>query len=301
MPPLLAAADSFNSSSSTIVPDRKDGQRQANNAIGSFTASGRGLMPNDSLGRIMNELLSSDGISDLSPQHPPGQNLAHVQGGFDPHQLSTLPETDPLGMSSLLDSIPQSNMFDPTPQPYMPMNETVFRPSSAHSNHSHHSARSVSGSEYSYTTTEMDEDDIREFLPEVDNNVQWGFNHQTTGQTSYQGTVAPASVSPPPIGMSPGLTGPSNDHDSRIGPRRNARRDGGSLTRDEAERLEKRRLINRKSAEKHRRIRKEEVVNLKHKISEKDALIAELQKQLAVEKAKVDQLQQIHTIGRSRG
>ena len=51
-----------------------------------------------------------------------------------------------------------------------------------------------------------------------------------------------------------------------------------------------RRSINRKSAQKHRTRRKEELDHLNRQLAQRDARIATLEKEIAVQKAKTDQL-----------
>ena len=62
-----------------------------------------------------------------------------------------------------------------------------------------------------------------------------------------------------------------------------------------------RRQINRKSAQKHRMRRREEHDNLSKDMVEKDARIAQLEKELAVEKSKTAQLQQFIDMQRGGG
>jgi arginine deiminase len=62
-----------------------------------------------------------------------------------------------------------------------------------------------------------------------------------------------------------------------------------------------RRQINRKSAQKHRMRRREEHDTLSKSMVEKDARIAQLEKELAVERSKTAQLQQFIDMQRGGG
>lgn len=132
-----------------------------------------------------------------------------------------LPPTPPAGQdmnmsfNTLLNSVSDASddpIFNQIPtSTHNAMAVPDYRPSSAHSHYS--DATDVSGSsEFSYATTEMDDDEMAEYLPEAAQHlantaqmeafeqIRAGFANMGAPQIP-QGTVAPSSVSPPPIGL----------------------------------------------------------------------------------------------------
>ncbi|OCF40752.1 hypothetical protein I317_05447 [Kwoniella heveanensis CBS 569] len=107
------------------------------------------------------------------------------------------------------------------------------------------------------------------------------------------------SVSPSELvsaGVSPSAVSTSSRRSGAARPRKGSVRGVGGDVPEEQKKLDKlehRRDINRRSAQKHRARRKEEVDIMTRTIAEKDARIAQLERDLEVEKARNDQLRNL--------
>lgn len=185
----------------------------------------------------------------------------------------------------------------------------TYRPQSAQSHHSHQShhsyrshANSVSGSEFSYSSTDVSEDF------EMDDPTMAaarGSNTDGLQQLDFErmglGTAGAAAYVG---GQSPVTPGPSTGLGAIQVASEEEQRRRAKLEREwsccpfvflmnQANLLSAfadRRQINRKSAQKHRQRRREESETLNRAIAERDAKIAQLEKDLAVERARLQQL-----------
>ncbi|KAK1926016.1 hypothetical protein DB88DRAFT_508141 [Papiliotrema laurentii] len=352
----------FNSSGATIVPERESDIRSTslNNPISSLSAA-RVLMPQDTLGRELDEALR--GQDDSQPattdvgvgrgaggggggggfdvasairdyhQLPPERQSQTDLGAFlsqsnpDFAALLTNPSTSATDVLAQL-QIDHPHAFETRSNSATAAARPVdpYRPGSAHSAHSYtHSHRgSMSGSEYSYATTEMDTDEADGLELDVpngpppaavdtavlrDTGLSWGIgemevdepgargvprqngtdlrgiDNSGSGKVRYPTPGTSVGDPSPPVVLTGTIRGPSHDgEDAR------------------QRRLEHRRQINRKSAQKHRLRRREELETLTRAMVEKDAKTAQLEKDLAVEKSRTAQLQEfidLH-VGRER-
>lgn len=226
-------------------------------------------------------------------------------------------------IASQIQAIIGNNNAAPFTQTNHHDNFEPFRPSSAHS----HSA-----SEYSYSSTDVDNDSVMSensyaLQPTNDHATDLGFggmnlsmndtnhttNHFWMGANQNQsvsaggqangvkreaewerlGTVAPNSVSPPEQSSSGRVASGSpekEDDSSRAAKLERESRYYQSRIRVSPDSAADRRHINRKSAQKHRKRRKEEAEILTQRVAERDHKITMLEKELAIEKAKNAQL-----------
>ena len=234
----MCSRSSFNSSGATVVPDRETRDRP-NNV--SSLSSARVLMPQDTLGRELDAALGGDGIGNFDMVHAVGTEIlrpwsllhhadtlqlqSHAQmpsrqpsfsADFAVLLANPSPSTSDILASFQIDTtantLPTSN---PTPNPssHRPIPEEqalspeIFRPSSAHSYRSHRS--SVSGSDYSYTTTEVDSDEA-ERMTSPGNNLPWEVGQYPTPGPSA-GDPSPPTV---PGSVTGPMRGPSNDEEA---------------------------------------------------------------------------------------
>ncbi|WWC66796.1 uncharacterized protein I206_100702 [Kwoniella pini CBS 10737] len=220
-----------------------------------------------------------------------------------------------------------NNPFSTLTSPVNPMPEYSFRPSSSSSYHSA-AASSVDASDY-YSTTDMDTDDddlasVNDGPPlAVRSNIDdLGIaNMDLTGRpaimtwTQYQPSstsVSPNNIQPKSQATSPEqkvvITGSTAPTQAKAGSSKGGRRASGKNTaamtdedRIKADKLEHRRDINRRSAQKHRLQRKRDMEEMAKKLAEKDSVIHQLQRDLEVEKARNDQLRNLMNTQLARG
>ncbi|WRT63789.1 uncharacterized protein IL334_000714 [Kwoniella shivajii] len=370
--PLLGATDSFNSSTATIVPDRKSRPSQNNRFLPQGqNANTRALVGSDSLERHISSALrvnaggddgmigilntqtqdmGGNGLSGLSfmqeyiqispegsqQSNPPYEPSSNVQmiNQFGHHQFQSNPSSSTNTNTNTFEPISSihssyepirspssSNAFSTLTSPVDPTSFPDFRPSSVNS---HHSASSVDASEY-YSTTDMDTDDdglssIHDAPPlAVNSNVgDLGMaNMDLTGGpaqmtwTPYQPSLIPnEGVSPSDLtgqAVSPSKTDHPDTRSTRTRsghqpvagpskPKSDGTRGLRAMTEEEkikVDKLEHRRDINRRSAQKHRLQRKKEMETMTKILAEKDAQIHQLQRDLEVEKARNDQLRNL--------
>ncbi|ORY29305.1 hypothetical protein BCR39DRAFT_532211 [Naematelia encephala] len=266
----LGAADSFNSSGATIVPDpRHDDNTSPPNNVSNLSYA-RVLMPQDTLGR---ELESALGGGDLQNSQAAWELFQQIQNQADdtvPLSL-TQSQSETLDFSSFLASQPSDNETTTDIFSNLQLDnpvQTPFRPLSSHSHRG-----SVSGSDYSYTTTEMSSTDTD---GDGDSHMEFKVEWAETTSISPQSAISPHEAQ----GVSPSLLGGG-------GPA------GEPLREDDKkrkEKLEHRRSINRRSAQKHRLRRKEELESISHTLALREARIAQLERDLAVAHAQSAQL-----------
>ncbi|RSH82812.1 hypothetical protein EHS25_005802 [Saitozyma podzolica] len=188
--------------------------------------------------------------------------------------------------------------------------------------HSYHSRGgihrdSISGSEYSCSATDVSEDQDVPMtsvtgtgLGQGDALTELNLAGMELGEGGTMQWAAYEAVRRQVDGVSPAVIGlghagvngqgqgqvqgpgPGQGQGGRLGPIRGVGSVGGGGDDDKKrfDRLEHRRSINRKSAQKHRARRKEELETLTQTIAERDSRIAFLEKELAVEKAKFQQM-----------
>ncbi|WOO76669.1 uncharacterized protein LOC62_01G000294 [Vanrija pseudolonga] len=326
MAPLLKPADSFNSSSATIRPDREERDLPRPNLGG----AGAGLGPTDSIGRDFESLLggrlgvlqSDSALGDQSLLdrylHGFGQLPSEVgttgTGTIDPAAAGLARQPSEFNPMAFLNESTTNDTFfaqvglDPpsgfvppeTPAPASASaapaapTEDVFRPRSAASNHSRVSLSSTDVDDSGFYTTDMDTDDnsvAGDFQPSPSPLLE--LNALNLGATAvpWGGSGAPTTIAPDAeaLGSSAANAGASS---RRLGAKRSVRNVDGSDPEEQRriDRLEHRRSINRRSAQKHRLRRKEELETLTREITERDAKIQTLEKELAVTKAQLSQL-----------
>nr|XP_018266734.1 uncharacterized protein I303_00710 [Kwoniella dejecticola CBS 10117]OBR88892.1 hypothetical protein I303_00710 [Kwoniella dejecticola CBS 10117] len=358
MPQPLRPADSFNSSTATVVPDKKRSDLPSTRFWNqSSSSSSRTLGNTSSLEGHINTALrvnagDDDGmigilhsqtqdmggnnLSGLSFSKPSGPSASQSSSSTTNQQFNTFnpiptPRSDTFepiqSPHSTFEPIPSPNTvhnpFHTLTSPVDPAPGYNFRPPSAHSYHSA-ATSSIDASEY-YSTTDMDTDDddlasVNDGPPlavksHIDDlgiaDIDLSGKPAIMTWTKYQPPPASTSVSPNNIqshghsqAVSPqqaGISLPRNTAHSQTtagpsrggGGRRTSGRSTNGMTEEDkikADKLEHRRDINRRSAQKHRLQRKKDMEEMSKKLAEKDAIILQLNRDLAVEKARNDQL-----------
>ncbi|BEI81224.1 hypothetical protein CcaverHIS002_0203840 [Cutaneotrichosporon cavernicola] len=313
MPPLLGAADSFNSSSATIKADTSRDRRNP--------PSSNALRPQDSVGRELdaliggrNGLLQSDngvGDVDLLSRYLRGTHTLPGEISFSDPNTNT--GVDPL--SYVVDpSAPDVNFFadsefettnafqfpQPGHEPASTISPSTFagpsvpleRPSSSLSHRSHHSDYSYSTTEGSYVTTDDDGDDLMNQQPSAAASPSPlnELGQLNLGSSAAAWHVGPSNGVPQTISPAAQALGSSvrNVPPAPSSTASSSRRRSHAVSFPEEEddkrqaHLEHRRSINRRSAQKHRLRRKEELENLSRQVAERDKRIHELERELAV-------------------
>ncbi|KAI9635803.1 uncharacterized protein MKK02DRAFT_44499 [Dioszegia hungarica] len=148
-------------------------------------------------------------------------------------------------------------------------------------------SRSVPASDYSYSATDMSEGEDAEMEQA---EVADGLGELSIGRAGLRGEK----------------TWTQDDQNAvqkggKVGPIRRSSGGAAKKADKEVDRLEHRRQINRKSAQKHRQRRKDELEILTAMVAERDSKIANLEKELAVEKAKAGQLMEFVRLKSSSG
>ncbi|ORX34832.1 hypothetical protein BD324DRAFT_136908 [Kockovaella imperatae] len=366
MPTKLGAADSFNSSGATIIPDRE--QRgsgptyRAYNPIAGLS-NARLLMPEDSFGRQLQAFLTSGSTTNDSQQETEagGQSGDSVRPnindeaaeamlrdfGFNSstssHFTTHTPNPSDLISSLQIDSNAAHTHARTSPfNSHSPLAQEEAaslsatasgnhpdRPASVLSHHSHHSHASrshrgsISGSEYSYTSTEVSGDEDVRMEADVPEPLQTVWNVGAiggvvpalgstltanpfaskggTGHAQYPSPVSTSGPSPPTVPGAMFGGGAGAGAGAGGGPVRGIGAEKEEEERKRLERLEHRRDINRRSAQKHRAARKAELDILNRTITEKEARISQLERELAVEQSKSRQLAEFIKMSMGRG
>ncbi|RSH82442.1 uncharacterized protein EHS24_007412 [Apiotrichum porosum] len=189
-------------------------------------------------------------------------------------------------------------------------NTALYRPSSAMSNHSRLSLSSTDVDTDGFYTTDMDTDvdgdagDADHVSPNPLAGIR-GLNLGPSGTATISpsadalGSARPhhargsgaATSAAAQLPQSP-LNAIGSSSSRALGQKRSVR---GVTSREEEEarrieRIEHRRSINRKSAQKHRLRRKEELVDLSQQVAERDERIRFLERELAVAHARINQM-----------
>ncbi|KAL1412991.1 hypothetical protein Q8F55_000740 [Vanrija albida] len=321
MAPLLRPADSFNSSSATIKPDPEERDRPRLNLGG----VGAGLGATDSIGREFESIMggrlgvlqSDTGVGDqtlLNRYLDDFRNLsseAGTAGTIDPAAAGLARQPSEFNPMAFLNESTTSDTFfaqvglDP-PSGFVPPEtpaaaeaapeEPAYRTRSA-SAASTHTMSSTDVDDSGFYTTDMDTDDnsvAGDFQPSPSPLLEMnGLNIGSTG-VPWGGNGVPRTIAPnaEALGSSAANAGATAGGSRRLGAKRSVRNVDGSDVEEQRrmDRLEHRRSINRRSAQKHRLRRKEELETLTREIAERDTKIQTLEKELAVTKAQLAQL-----------
>ncbi|CAK9785422.1 hypothetical protein CC85DRAFT_284509 [Cutaneotrichosporon oleaginosum] len=335
MPPLLGAADSFNSSAATIkAGNTADSSRDRRNN----PSSSNPLRPQDSVGREFEALINGrvgllqndDGFGnaellsrylreshtlpgEISLSNPPADTTT-----FNPLSFIADPAAPDVNFFADSEFETTSSAFAfqqpaPLPQTISPAvisgpsagsSASPFeRPTSAASHRSHHSNFSCSTTEGSgsYVTTDDDGDDVMNHtasaaaspspLNEIGAlNISSSTTYWSVGPSSGVQTIAPTAQA---LGSSARNAPPSAPSSTASSSRRRSHAVSFPEEEDDNKRqarLEHRRSINRRSAQKHRLRRKEELEDLSRMVAERDKRIQELERELAVAKGNLETL-----------
>ncbi|OWZ53155.1 hypothetical protein C356_01960 [Cryptococcus neoformans c45] len=340
--PLSRQTESFNSSTGTIVPDRRGPARNTRSAAAAAAAavdnahtltlsqssqstqvsnpgqsSSRALRPQSSLERRINSVIGVGGGDDglmgmLQMQDVPSNSLAgwsflgdsqpkidQAQSADQEHRVEEFLKKVDVG--PVPTPMPSDSSYDrPIHLQHPPVDS--YRPSTAASWHS--ASSSVDHSEL-YSSTDMDtEDEARSAIVGHSNIGDLGLGemdidnpHDVEGRRSWpteQAMVAlNSAVSPQQLYANSPV--PSSIGDS-VSSRRRRSKTGQAVSASEDERkrldrLEHRRDINRRSAQKHRAKRKEEVETMNRKLHVREQRIRELEMLLEAERGKVASLE----------
>ncbi|GMK59539.1 hypothetical protein CspeluHIS016_0801450 [Cutaneotrichosporon spelunceum] len=315
MPPLLGAADSFNSSSATIKADTSRNRPTS-------ASSSNALRPQDSVGREFEALIggrvgllqSDNGVGNvdllsryLRETHTlPGEvslsnPSASANVGVDPLSFVVDPAAPDVNFfaDSEFETTDAFQFGQPgastiSPSAFASPPVPVERPTSSLSHRSHRSDYSYSTTEGSYVTTDDDGDDLMNQQPSaaVSPSPLTEIGQLNLGSAVPAWHVGSSNGVPPTISPAAPALGssvrnvPSAPSSTASSSRRRSHavsfpEEGEGDDKRQA-RLEHRRSINRRSAQKHRLRRKEELEDLSRQVAERDRRIQELERELAV-------------------
>ncbi|EKD03713.1 hypothetical protein A1Q2_01939 [Trichosporon asahii var. asahii CBS 8904] len=285
MPSLLGAADSFNSSSATIRPDNEQRQRRTQPGTNQ-------LGPTDSIGRSFESLI--EGRAGVLQQDTRFEQYLQPIDTDSPG-----PSSAGQGTFNPLDFLNDSAAEYPPQQAHTVQPAEFFRPSSAASHRSAASGASLSTTDIDstgYYTTDMSDDGFAPqdlASPSPLNEIGALNLNSGGGAPTWAAYEAPSPIVPATISPSTDALGSSVP---RAGPSRNIRGVQNSKDLEEKkrlDRLEHRRSINRRSAQKHRLRRKEEMETLQAQIRERDLEIRQLKEELAAVRAQAQTYMEI--------
>ncbi|WVO23452.1 uncharacterized protein IAS62_004806 [Cryptococcus decagattii] len=290
---------------------------QSTQVSNSGSSSSRALQPQSSLERRINNVIGVGGGDDglmgmLQMQDVPGNSLAgwsflgdsqptmnHAQTADQEHRVEDfLKKIDTETVSS---PMPSDSSYDRAVHLQRPSVDS-YRPSTAASWHS--TPSSIDHSEL-YSSTDVDtEDEARSGIMSHSNVGDLGLGgmdidnlQDVEGQRSWptEHAMAALNIAVSPQQLYANSPIPSSTGDSVSSRRRRSNTDKAvSASEDERkrlDRLEHRRDINRRSAQKHRAKRKEEIETMNRKLYVREQRIRELEMLLEAERGKVNSLE----------